>query len=231
MDDGGCRAAVIGGQSAGEQFVEHHADRENIRAIVRRTGGIDDFRARCSGGCRRFPRLPGSWRSIGRARPKSPIFGWALRSSRMFDGLDVAVEDAVFVGMGEAVADAGDEADDLAGIDGDAVGGVEEGFSRHILHDDVEHAVDLAEVVNADEIGVIEAGHGLGFGLESGAECGVLAELAGQDLDGDGPVQRLLDRAIDRAHAAGGDQGFDFITREKRREVCEFPEPGRWHAY
>ena len=61
---------------------------------------------------------------------------------------------------------------------------VEKRFSRHILHDDIEHAVDLAEVMNTDEIGMVQTGHGLRFGLETRAECGVLAEHLRQDFNG-----------------------------------------------
>ena len=51
------------------------------------------------------------------------------------------------VGVGETVAYPGDQPDDFAGIDCDAMSRVEQRFSRHKLHDDVEHAVDLADVV------------------------------------------------------------------------------------
>ena len=52
-----------------------------------------------------------------------------------------------------------------------------------------------------------------------GAEGGVLAELHGQDFQRDRAIQGLLHGAIDRAHAAGGDEALDFISREKRREI------------
>ena len=101
---------------------------------------------------------------------------------------------------------------------------MEQRHSRHILHDDIQHAGDFPEVVNADEIGMVEAGHGLGLGLESLAECGVRAEFLGQDLDGDGPIQGFLDRLIDRAHAAGGDQRARFRIRGKAGRVPRGPE-------
>ncbi len=131
---------------------------------------------------------------------------------------DVAVEDAVFMGVGEAVTDPRNEADHLSRIDRHAIGRMEQRLPRHVLHDDIEHAVHLAEVENSNEIRMVEFRHRLRLGFEAFAERGVLAEFLGQDLDGHGAVQRLLDGAINRTHASGGDQGFDFVTRKERSE-------------
>ena len=93
------------------------------------------------------------------------------------------------MGVGEAVADLCDQADDFCGVDMDSLGGVEKGVSVYELHHDEEHSVDLAEVIHTDEVGVVEAGHGFGFGFEAGAECCVFAELVGEYLDGDLAIQ------------------------------------------
>ena len=133
--------------------------------------------------------------------------------------LDVAVDDAVFVGVGESAADGGDEADHFRRVDRLAMGRVIDRLPGHELHHDVKHPVDFAEVIHADEVRVIEAGHRLGLGLEALAKRSVLAEFHRQDFQRDRPIQRLLHRAIDGTHASGRDEALDFIPREKRREV------------
>ena len=87
-----------------------------------------------------------------------------------------------------------------------AVGRMEKRLARHKLHDDVEHAVHFTEVVDADQVWVVEPCHAFGFGFEDRAEARILAELLGQDFDGDGAVERFLHGAIDRAHATRGDE-------------------------
>lgn len=80
---------------------------------------------------------------------------------------DVAVDDSVFVGVGEAAADAGNQTDGFHGIDCDAVGGVINRRARHELHHQVEHSADLPKVIHADEIGVVEA---VNFGCDERGE-------------------------------------------------------------
>lgn len=221
MNDGGSRAGVVRGKSAGEQFVEHHADREDVRVVVHRLRRVDDFRSGVVGCAEDL--LTGLGRVLdGPGKAEVADFRPGVEIEQDVGRFDVAVEDAVFVGMGEAVANAGEKADDFVGVDGDSVGGMEERLPGNILHDDVEHAVDLTEVVNADEVGMVEAGHGFGLGLEARAKSGVLAELIRQDFDRNGAVERFLDGSIDGAHSAGGNQGFEFVSWKKWREVRDF---------
>ena len=65
---------------------------------------------------------------------------------------------------------------------------------------------------------MVEAGHGFRFGLKTRAEGGILAELLGQDFNGDGPVQGFLDGTIHGTHPTGGDQAFDLVAGKQRRE-------------
>ena len=148
-----------------------------------------------------------------------PDFRLRVEIQQNIRRLDVAVDDAVLVSMGEAVTNPGDEADDLRLVDRYPVGRVVNRLPGHILHHDVEHPIHLAEVIHADEIRVVQAGHRLGLRLEAGAERGVLAEFHRQYFQRHGAVQRPLHRAIDGTHAAGGDQALDVIPREKRRKI------------
>ena len=77
------------------------------------------------------------------------------------------------------------------------------------LHGEVIHPVlGRTVVVDADGVGVFEAGADLGLVKEA------LAKLAArvrhvERLDGDAPAQRLLDALVDSAHAAAVDQPND----------------------
>ena len=139
-------------------------------------------------------------------------------------GFDIAVEDACLVGVSETAADAGDEAGCFLLFDGDSVCGVVEGFAVNELHDDIEHSVDVTEVVDADEVGVIEAGHRFGLGLEAGTELFVGAEFAREDFDGDGAIEGASSGLVDGTHAAGRDEALDLVGG---KEGDEFLGGGR----
>ena len=81
-----------------------------------------------------------------------------------------------------------------------------------VLQHEVEPAVDLAEVVDADDVRVVEVGLDLGLATEPRAEGRVLAQVAREDLDRDAAVEPLLDREVDTAHPAAADLLDDLIA-------------------
>ena len=201
--------------------MEQDADRKNIGAVVHRLWCVDHFGCGVAGGAvnlRTF-LMAGADR-MGQAEVAN--FWLVVMIEQNIRRLDVAVDDTVFVSVGEALADAGDEADHFVWLDRMTVGAVEKRLTRHELHDDEEHAVHFAEVVDADEVRVVEPCHAFRFGFEARAEHRVLAELARQDLDGDRAIERFLHGAIDGTHAAGGDEAFDVICRKQRRQLIDF---------
>lgn len=135
--------------------------------------------------------------------------------------LDVAVDDAATVCVGEATGDGGDEVESDGWVDGLLMGRVIEGLSLHELHDNIEHSLNVAEVVDRDKVGVIEAGHRLGLGFKRGAELGVIAELAGEDFDGDVAIEGFLACFINRAHTALGDECFEHVGGEEGRQLLK----------
>ncbi len=62
------------------------------------------------------------------------------------------------------------------------------------LHGEVGAAVALADVVDLDDIGVVQPGHGLGFGAEAGPVDGAGAGPGVDHLQGDQPIQADLPR-------------------------------------
>src|SRR5205823_3764351 len=83
----------------------------------------------------------------------------------------------------------------------------------------------LAEVVDGDDVGVVEAGEGVGFGGEAGGEPplilrggGVLGELWGEDFEGDDAVEGFLAGFVDGAHAAAAEEGEEVEVGEEGGE-------------
>ena len=69
------------------------------------------------------------------------------------------------------------------------------------LGDEVLPAVELAGVVDRDDMRVVQGGGGLRFPLEP-APFGLAGELGAQELDRDRTIQPDVEGAIDDAHAA-----------------------------
>ena len=58
---------------------------------------------------------------------------------------------------------------------------------------------------------MVQAG---GFALEALAEIGIVGDVRGQDLDGNGAVQAGVGGFVDLAHTARAEGGFDLIRAE-----------------
>src|SRR6266508_2817845 len=67
-----------------------------------------------------------------------------------------------------------------------------------VLHDEIGAAVDLAGLVDADDVRVGQAGGGARLVGEAGDEVGVERELGPQDLDRHRAVEALVLGAVDR---------------------------------
>ena len=83
---------------------------------------------------------------------------------------DVAVQEAVLMCFPESP---GHPLHDFGGLDRfdfPAVDGAMEDVAVDELHHEVEHAGHLPEVVDPDQVGVAEFGHGAGFDLETPGE-------------------------------------------------------------
>ena len=77
----------------------------------------------------------------------------------------------------------------------------------HVAHDEVEVPALLARRVDRDHVRVVDRRGDARLALEALAEPGIARPLGGDQLDGDGPAERQLGRAVDDAHAtAAGDR-------------------------
>ena len=94
----------------------------------------------------------------------------------------------------------------------------------HELHQEIEKPVRLAELEQCDDARMHQPGQRLGFPGEAFGKGGVIPAARGQDFQGDHPVELLLPRLIDRAHAAVANQ---FENIELREVPGDFLERGR----
>ena len=70
------------------------------------------------------------------------------------------------------------------------------------LGDDVRTAVDLAEIVDDDDVRVVQARGGSDFLVKPSQAIAITDELRRQELERHGPIEPGVVREIDLAHAA-----------------------------
>ena len=141
-------------------------------------------------------------------------------------GLDVAVDDALLVGVLQGVGDSAEDAPDLGlrqpPLALEALG---EGLSLHVAHHVVENSLVLAERVQRDDVGVAEPRRRPRLPSESLAMGAGLGPL-GRRPDRDEPVEPGLLGEVDGAHAASSDLAHDPVVGPERR-LQQLPQPVR----
>ena len=70
--------------------------------------------------------------------------------------------------------------------------------------------LNLAEVVNGDDVRMAQFGERAGFAAEAAGEIQVAAGARCEDFQGDEAIERRLARLVNRAHAALADDFEDF---------------------
>ena len=120
-------------------------------------------------------------------------------------GLQVAMGDVFAVRGGQAVRGLDAVVDGLAMRERAAGEDGAQAFAFEQFADHVGRAVVLAEVVDAENVGMIERGDGAGFLLEAAQAVGIGGEGSGKNLDGDIASETLIAGAIDLAHSASAD--------------------------
>ncbi len=126
--------------------------------------------------------------------------------------LDVAVDDAAAVGVGECTADVDENLANLRRGECPAPGEhAGERLAAQELHDEVDHPPALADAVDGDDAGVLELGGGAGFALEALDELLVERQREGKDFDGDVALELALARLEDDRHAPAPELVEDFV--------------------
>ena len=130
--------------------------------------------------------------------------------------LEVAMDDAFLVGRGQSERDL---ASDLGGSARDECSVVEplsQGLALEELGDRVCHAVGDPEIVDGENVGVREGGHGAGLALEAPQSRRIPGELGGKHLDRDIPRELRIPRPVDFAHASRAERREDFVGAQTR---------------
>ena len=95
---------------------------------------------------------------------------------------------------------------------------IDQRFALHVLH---HHEFGVAfrnDVVNGDDVGVVQRGGGLRFLDEAAAALGIARAGAGENFDGDKPVEAGVLGLPDFAHASGAELFQELIV------VDSFPD-------
>ena len=115
--------------------------------------------------------------------------------------LDVAVDNAAFVGMLKGLADLRQEVEHIALGDGLLGNQATQGVSSNVFHHQVIQSVDLATLKNGDDVGMSQFGQSAS--LLDEATLGILVvEIRADELDGDWTIKKRLPALVDDAHAA-----------------------------
>ncbi len=88
---------------------------------------------------------------------------------------------------------------------------VGEGVPFDVLHDHEVDAVLAADVVKSADVGVIQAGDGTGFSLESLPDFGMAGYVRRKDFDGDGAIEPGVFGLVDFTHATCTERCEDFV--------------------
>ena len=80
------------------------------------------------------------------------------------------------------------------------------------LHDDIIQVVPLAHVVDGDDVGVGEHGHGLGLLVEAAAQLRVLRQVLPQDLHRHLAVEPVVQGPEDPGHSPHADLLHNLIS-------------------
>ena len=145
--------------------------------------------------------------------PKSRSFGTPSAVTRMFAGLDVAVDDEVAVRVVDGVADLPEEAQ--AFVDGRVplVAEAVDGQPLDVLHDEVgEPVLGRPAVEQARDVWVVQGGENLALVAEA-AEDEVRVHPALDELDGDAAAELAVVALghVDGAHPAAADLAHDLV--------------------
>ena len=230
-DDVGRRPAGEAiGQSAGEQLVEQHAERVDIRGRGHRVAAY----LLGAGVLRRHQLQPGSGRRERLARElgiqqlgdaEVQQLGCAIGDDEHVGRLDVAVDDQVLVRVLNRGADVPEELQARGGVEPVRVAVVDDRLSFDVFHGEVRPAVRRAAAVEkAGDERVLEAGENLTFVPEA-ADDAVGVHAALEHLDRDALLERVIvaDAKIHGAHAAV----TDLSNQAVRAKTSLLPGIGR----
>ncbi len=129
-------------------------------------------------------------------------------------GLQVAVDHALGVRLGEAFGDLNGERHGIARRKRPLLQALAERLAVDPLEDQIGRAVEPFEAVDRGDVRVVEAGEEPRLALEALQAGGVVAERVGERLDRHLAPERRIDGAVDAPHAAGAEEAEDLVPAQ-----------------
>jgi hypothetical protein len=208
--------SATNGGHAGEQLVEGGAEAVDVGPAVEGRGR----RGPCSGdmyeGVPSRAPGPGELLGIGVVAGDAEVHDdWAEAAvggalDEDVAGLDVAVEDAELVGLVEGDGAVAEDHDLVMQRQLEAVA---QRLAGDQFHGDVGLALDLADLEDLADVGVVDAGLGAGLAEQAGREIGM---IAADELEGDGAAELRVVGAVDGAHAAVAEHCEELVAAPVR---------------
>ena len=150
------------------------------------------------------------------ARPKSRTLTWPAFVMKTFPGLRSRWTMPLLVRGGEPARDLEGHVLRLGGGQGSFGEPLAQGLPLEELHHGVGDAALAAEVVDGQDVGVGQRGHGLGFPLEPRQGVRIPGQLLGDHLHRHEAVQPRVPRLVHLSHPPRTDGGEDFVRAELR---------------
>jgi hypothetical protein len=127
-------------------------------------------------------------------------------------GLDVAMDEVDLVGGVERLRDGLEEPQRAGSLELSRDDEVLQRGPPHEAHRDEQGAVDLAGLVDGDDVRVVDGRLDLPLAAEPLAERLVGAQLRREDLERDEALERDLSRGVDDPHSAVAEDALDAIA-------------------
>src|SRR5687767_281031 len=136
----------------------------------------------------------------------------ATRIDHHVGGLDVAVNDAVVVSVGQSLTYLLDDFEAPYEIERRAAAQrAIEGFAGDVLHRHERSALKFADVEHDDDIWMTQLRDGARLAREALPNLGMVAEILFQQFDGDRPIKLRIVREVQRPHPSSTEAAPDFV--------------------
>ena len=201
-----------------DHLIEDCAESENVGAMVDHLSadllwrhvahGSHRDAVACDGGCQVCRRLR-RWGDLGEAEVENldaSVFG----DEQVF-WLEIAMHDAFFMRVGEAVSDLHAELNCLTQAQWAAPQTLAEGFSFQEFGYQVGRSLVSSHLKDRENVGMAQSGGGFGLDLEALQSIRFGGDKLGENFDGDVAIQPGIAGAVDLAHTAGAEWSEDFI--------------------
>ena len=146
----------------------------------------------------------------------------AVAGQKNVGGFEVAVHDARLVGRLEPGRQALRQLQPLSQSQGPAFEAFLQGFAFEQLEHQVGLPVDLPEVVNGAQIGVVEGASGARLAAEAFERASLFGRPLRQEFDGHLATEPGIGRQVDDPHAAAAELSDDFVVGDLLAEHHSF---------